>query len=39
LASEDDAMLEIHHLSDADAERLACEQGLRVYSPDIARQK
>ena len=39
LASEDEAMLEIQHLSAADAERLAREQGLRAYSPDIARQK
>jgi fatty acid-binding protein DegV len=39
LASEDEAMLEIQHLSAAEAERLAREQGLRAYSPDIARQK
>ncbi len=39
LANEDDVMLEIQHLSAADAERLAREQGLRAYSPDMARQK
>ena len=39
LASEDEVMLEIQHLSPADAERLAREQGLRAYSPDMARQK
>ncbi len=39
LASEVEAMLEIQHLSDSDAERLAREQGLRAQSPDIARQK
>jgi hypothetical protein len=39
LASEDEALLEIQHLTAADAERLAREQGLRAYSPDMARQK
>jgi hypothetical protein len=39
LASEEEAMMEIQHLSNADAERLAREQGLRAQSPDIARQK
>lgn len=39
LASEDEALSEIHHLSSADAERLAREQGLRAPSPEIARQK
>ncbi len=39
LASEQEALAEIRHLSDADAERIAREQGLRAPSPDIARQK
>jgi hypothetical protein len=39
LASEDEALMQIQHLSPADAERLAREQGLRAASPDIARQK
>lgn len=39
LASEEEVMLEIQHLSASDAERLAREQGLRAYSPDMARQK
>jgi hypothetical protein len=39
LANEDEAMMEIQHLSPADAERLAREQGLRAASPEIARQK
>jgi hypothetical protein len=39
LGSEDEAMLEIQHLSAADADRLAREQGLRASSPEVARQK
>jgi len=39
LASEDEALSEIQHLSPADAERLAREQGLRAPTPGVARQK
>ncbi len=39
LTDEQEALAEIQHLSDANAERLAREQGLRAPSPDIARQK
>lgn len=39
LPSEEEALLEIQHLSAKDAERLASEQGLRASSPEIARQK
>jgi len=39
LPNENDALVSLQRLSDAEAERLAQEQGLRANSPDIARAK
>jgi hypothetical protein len=39
MPSEDEVVAAVRHLSGAEADRLAREQGLRANSPDVAREK